>query len=133
MKFTFKISYSAMSEAPFQTNTHLSLKKRIKRETQYHIKGSNHLFTEQKKPKKKKKIKNLKTQNVFPDQNSYSLSLQILLCSFKHIDRPCVATKTLKPKSVFLIKIQTHSDHRFFVVPSNTQIGLACSTLSQNG
>ena len=96
------------------------------------MKGSNHLFTEQKKPKKKK-IKNPKTQNVFPDQNSYSLSLQILLCSFKHIDRPCVATKTLKPKSVFLIKIQTHSDHRFFAVPSNTQIGLACSTLSQYG
>ena len=44
-----------MSEAPFQTNTHLSLKKRIKRETQYRIKASNHLFTEQKNRKKKKK------------------------------------------------------------------------------
>ena len=32
-----------MCEAPFQTNTHLSLKKRIKRETQYRIKASNHL------------------------------------------------------------------------------------------
>ena len=44
-----------MSEAPFQTNTHLSLKKRIKRETQYRIKASNHLFTEQKNRKKEKK------------------------------------------------------------------------------
>ena len=33
-----------MGEAPFQTNTHLSLKKRIKRETQYRITASNHLF-----------------------------------------------------------------------------------------
>ena len=44
-----------MSETPFQTNTHLSLKKRIKRETQYRIKASNHLFTEQNNRKKKKK------------------------------------------------------------------------------
>ena len=44
-----------MSEAPFQTDTHLSLKKRKKRETQYRIKASNHLFTEQKNRKKKKK------------------------------------------------------------------------------
>ena len=44
-----------MCEAPFQTNTHLSLKKRIKRETQYRIKASNHLFTEQKNRKKKKR------------------------------------------------------------------------------
>ena len=58
MKFTFKISYGAMSEAPFQTNTHLSLKKRKKKETQYRIKASNHLFTEQKNPKKKKRSKN---------------------------------------------------------------------------
>ena len=47
-----------MSEAPFQTNTHLSLKKRMKRETQYRIKASNHLFTEQKNRKKKKRSKN---------------------------------------------------------------------------
>ena len=60
MKFTFKIPYGAMSEAPFQTNTHLSLKKKKKkRETQYRIKASNHLFTEQKNRKKiKKRSKN---------------------------------------------------------------------------
>ena len=116
-------------------NRRLSLKKKKrKKETQNLIKRSNHLFTKQKKQKKKKKkIKNPKTQNVFPDQNLYSLRLQILLCSFKHTDRPCVATKTLKPKLYLPIKIQTHSDHRFFAVPSNTQIGLACSTLSQYG
>ena len=124
IEFKFKIPYVVFWEIPFQTNTRLSLKKKKKKkkETQYHIKISNHLFTEQKKPKKKK-IKNPKTQNVFPDQNSYSLRLQILLYSFKHTDRPWVATKTLKPKSVLPIKIQTHSDHRFFAVPSNTQIG----------
>ena len=82
------------------------------------------------KETKKKKIKNPKTQIVFPDQNSYSLRLQILRCSFKHTDRTCVVTKTLKPKSYLPIKIQTHSDYQFFAVPSNTQIGLACSTLS---
>ena len=44
-----------MSEAPFQTSTHaLIIKKRIKKETQYRIKVSNHLFTEQKNRKKKK-------------------------------------------------------------------------------
>ena len=47
-----------MSEAPFQTDTHLSLKKRKKRETQYRIKASNHLFTEQKNRKKEKRSKN---------------------------------------------------------------------------
>ena len=62
--------------------------------------------------------------------DSYSLKLQILRCSFKHTDRTCVATKSLKPKSYLPIKIQTHSNYRFFVVPSNIQIGLACSTLS---
>ena len=67
MKFTFKIPYGAMSETPFQTNTHLSLKKRKKRETQYNIKASNHLFTEQKNPKKKKKkAKTLKPKTSFP-------------------------------------------------------------------
>ena len=40
------------------------------------------------------------------------------------------ATKTLKPKSYFPTKIHTHSDYWFFAVPSNTQIGLACSNLS---
>ena len=74
--------------------------------------------------------KNPKTQIVFADQNSDSLRPPILHCSFKHTDRTCVATKTLKPKSYLPIKIQTHSDYRFFAVPSNTQIGLACSTLS---
>ena len=132
IEFKFKISYGAIREVHFQTATSLSLKrkKEKKKETQYLIKRSNRLFTEQKKQKKKKKIKNPKTQIVFPDQNSYSLRLQILRCSFKHTDRTCVVTKTLKPKSYLPIKIQTHSDYRFFVVPSNTQIGLACSTLS---
>ena len=56
-----------MSEAPFQTNTHLSLKKKKKkRETQYRIKASNHLFTEQKNPtKKKKEAKTLPTTRAF--------------------------------------------------------------------
>ena len=108
IKFKFKITYDAISVAHFQTNMRLLIKK-----------------------KKEKKERNAKTQNVFPDQNSYSLRLQILLCSFKHTNRTCVATKTLKPKSILPIKIQTHSDHRFFAVPSNTQIGLVCSTLSQ--
>ena len=42
-------------------------------------------------------------------------------------------SKTLKPKTSFPIKIHTRSDYKFFSVPSNTQIGLACSTLSQYG
>ena len=37
-------------------------KKKEKNETQYYIKISSHLFKEQKKPTKKKKIKNPKTQ-----------------------------------------------------------------------
>ena len=39
-------------------------------------------------------------------------------------------TKILKPKPYFPIKIQTHSDQRFFAASSNTQIRLACSNLS---
>ena len=68
---------------PFRQHALIIKKKKRKKETQYYIKISSHLFREQKKPKKKK-IKNPKTQNVFPNQNSYSLRLQILLCSFKH-------------------------------------------------
>ena len=121
IKFKIKKPHGAFRDIPLQTTRAYQLKKKKKKkETQYYIKISSHLFREQKKPKK---IKNPKTQNVFPDQNSYLLKLQILLYSFKHTDRPWVATKTLKPKSVLPIKIQTHSDHWFFAVPSNTQIG----------
>ena len=67
VEFKFKILYSAIREAHFQTDTRLSLKKR-KKETQYLIKRSNRLFMEQKK--QKKKIKTPKTQIVFPDQNT---------------------------------------------------------------
>ena len=135
IEFKFKILYDAFREAHFQTATHLSLKRRKKKEMQYLIKRNNHLFTEQKKQKKKKKkSKPLKPKSYFPIKlqitDSYSLRLQILRCSFKNTDRTCVATETLKPKSYFPIKIQTHSDYRFFTVPSNIQIGLACSTLS---
>ena len=112
---------------------HLKKKKEEERNAIPYKKKQPFIHGTKETKKKKKKFKNPKTQNVFPDQNSYSLRLQILLCSFKHTDRTCVATKTLKPKSVLPIKIQAHSDHRFFVVPSNTQIGLACSTLSQYG
>ena len=81
-----------MDTYPFRQHALIIKKKRKEKkkekETQYYIKISSHLFREQKKPKKKKKSKNPKTQNVFPDQNSYSLRLQTLLCSFKHTDRP---------------------------------------------
>ena len=75
-------------------NTRLSIKKkknnRNKRST---ILKKSALYSgnkrnPKKKKKKKKGSKNPKTQNVLPDQDSYSLSLQTLLCSFKHTDRP---------------------------------------------
>ena len=89
MKFTFKIPYGAMSEAPFQTNTHLSLKKKKKKKRNtIPYKSKQPFIHGTKEPKKKKKSKNPKTQNVFPDKNSYPLSLQILLCSFKHTGWP---------------------------------------------
>ena len=69
VEFKFKIPYGAIREAHFQTDTRLSLKKKKKKkETQYLIKRSNRLFTEQKK--QKKKIKTPKTQIVFPDQTT---------------------------------------------------------------
>ena len=40
--------------------------------------------------KRRKKNKNPKTQTLFPDQNSDSLSLLIPRCTFKHTDRTCV-------------------------------------------
>ena len=58
IEFKFKIPYGAIREAHFQTATRLSLKKKgKKKETQYLIKRSNHLFTKQKKQKKKKNQK----------------------------------------------------------------------------
>ena len=69
MKFTFKIPYGAMSEAPFQKNTHLSLKKRKKRK-----KKRNTIPYESKQPfihgtkepnKKKKKQKPFRQHALF--------------------------------------------------------------------
>ena len=77
--------------------------------------------------KRRKKNKNPKTQTVFPDQNSDSLSLPIPRCTFKHTDRTCVfpsikhkpalkrkpkkKTQTLKRKRhISRLKFQTHSD-----------------------
>ena len=90
------------------------------------------IHTQKKKKKqtkkgKKKKKKNPKTQTVFPDQNSDSLSLPIPRCTFKHTDRTCVfpsikhkpalkrkpkkKTQTLKRKRhISRLKFQTHSD-----------------------
>ena len=69
IEIKFKIPYGAISEAHFQTDTRLSLKiknkiKKKKKETQYLIKRSNHLFTKQKKQKKKSKT--LKPKTYFP-------------------------------------------------------------------
>ena len=126
IKFKFKKLVRCVFRDTLSDNTRLSLKKKRKKKERNAVLYKNKQpFIQGKKEtkKKKKKIKNPKTQNVFPDQNSFSLRLQILLCSFKHTDRPRVATKTLKPKSVLPIQTQTHLDHQFFGVPSNTQIG----------
>ena len=56
MKFTFKISYSAMGEAPFQTNTHLSLKKKKKKKRNtIPYKSKQPFIHGTKEPKKKKR------------------------------------------------------------------------------
>ena len=155
-----------MSEAPFQTNTHLSLKKKNKKRNTILYKSKQPFIHGTKEPKKKKRSKNPsdntrlsikkkkknrkkrntilkktaihsgnkrnpkkkkkkgsknpKTQNVLPDQNSHSLSLDTLLCSFKHIDRPWVVTKNHKTQIGF---IDQNSGHRFSAIPSNTEIG----------
>ena len=101
-----------LETCPFrvQTTRAYQLKKKKKqKQTQYYIKKISPLFREQKKPQKKKKrkkrSKNPKTQNVLPDQDSYLLSLQTLLYSFKHTDRPKKLTrikfKFLKPHGAF--------------------------------
>ena len=100
IEFKFKIPYGAIREIHFQTTMRLSFKKKKKKRK----KERNAKPYKKKQPfihgtKETKKKKKSKTQIVFPNQNSYSLRLQILRCSFKHIDRTCVATKTLKPKS----------------------------------
>ena len=53
VEFKFKIPYGATTEAHFQIDTRLSFKKKKKKkkETQYLIKRSNRLFTEQRKKK----------------------------------------------------------------------------------
>ena len=101
IELKFKISYGAIREILFQTAMRLSFKKKKKKARPYKkkqplIHGTNRW--------KKKSLcnKNPKTQIVFPDQNSYSLRLPILRCSFKHTDRTCVfqpikQTKKKKP------------------------------------
>ena len=67
MKFTFKIPYGAMSEAPFQTNTHLSLKKKNKKRNTIPYKSKQPFIHGTKEPKKKKKeAKTLKPKTSFP-------------------------------------------------------------------
>ena len=53
VEFKFKIPYGATTEAHFQIDTRFSFKnkKKKKKETQYLIKRSNRLFTEQRKKK----------------------------------------------------------------------------------
>ena len=108
-----------MSEAPFQTNMHLSLKERIKRETQYRIKASNHLFTEQKNRKKKKKeAKTLQTTRVYQlkkkkKQKETQYYFKKNSHSFREQKKPKKKkkkeAKTLNPKTSSLIKIHIHS------------------------
>ena len=62
-------------------------KKKKKKGTQNLIKKNQPLIHGTKEGKKNK---NPKTQTVFPDQNSDSLSLPIPRCTFKHTDRTCV-------------------------------------------
>ena len=88
-----------MSEAPFQTNTHLSLKKRIKRETQYRIKASNHLFTEQKNRKKKKeKQKTLQTTRAYQLKKKKQKETQYYLKKNSHSFREQKKPKKKKKK-----------------------------------
>ena len=70
-----------------------------------------------------KKKKKKKTQDLIKRRNR-------LFTEQTGEKKKASATKSLKPKSYFPTKIHTHSDYRFFAVPSNTQIGLACSNLS---
>ena len=119
-----------MGEAPFQTNTHLSLKKTIKkRETQDRTKASNHLFTEQKnrKKKKKKEAKTLQTTRAYQlkknnnNRNKHSTILKksALYSGNKRNPPPPQKkkeAKTLKPKTSSPIKIHTRSAYRLFSV-----------------
>ena len=75
---------------PLQTTRAYQLKKKKEKERNAILYKNKQPFIQGTKEtqKKKKRSKNPKTQNVFPDQNSYSLKLQTLLCSFKHTDRP---------------------------------------------
>ena len=66
MKFKFKIPYGAISEAPFQTNTHLSLKKRKKKRNTIPYKRKQPFIHGTKETKKKKKSKTLKPKTSFP-------------------------------------------------------------------
>ena len=84
-------------DIPFQTTRAYHKKKeKKKKEKKKEKKKGNAVQYKNKQPfiqgtkdtQKKRRSKNPKTQNVFPDQNSYSLRLQTLLCSFKHTDRP---------------------------------------------
>ena len=61
MKFKFKIPCGAISEAPFQTNTRLSLKKKKKERNTIPYKRKQPFIHRTKETKKKKKIKNPKT------------------------------------------------------------------------
>ena len=86
IEIKLKKPYGTYGKIHFQTATRLSKKKKKK--------GTQNLI--KKKPaaypwnKRRKKNKNPKTQTLFPDQKSDSLSLLIPRCTFKHTDRTCV-------------------------------------------
>ena len=107
IELKFKIPYGAIREILFQTATHLSFKKKKKKNARPYKKKQPLIHGTNRRKKKSLCNKNPKTQIVFPDQNSYSLRLPILCCSFKHTNRTCVLQpikQTEKKKASATIK-----------------------------
>ena len=82
IKFKLKKPQGAFRDIPLQTTRAYQLKKKKKKKERNAVLYKNKQpfiqGTKETQKKKKKKSKNPKTQNVFPDQNSYSLRLQTL-------------------------------------------------------
>ena len=106
IELKFKIPYGAIREILFQTATHLSFKKKKKKNARPYKKKQPLIHGTNRRKKKSLCNKNPKTQIIFPNQNSYSLRLLILRCSFKHTDRTCVfqPIKQTKKKASATIK-----------------------------
>ena len=117
-------------------NMRLSLKKKKEERNTIPYKRKQPFIHGTKETKKKKKIKNPKTQIVFLDQNSDSLRLAILRYTFKHTNRTYVFQPIKQTKNKASATVKTSATVEIFVRSLQQAIyklsGLCSSTINDS-